>query len=189
MRHVISALVMNEPGVLANVAGMFAARGYNIDSLVVGRTESPDLSRMTIVVDGDDNTVEQVRKQLAKLVPVVKVRNFTGSAYIERDLMLISVSVLPEKRGEIVELTNLFRGRIVDVSKDSVMLEVTGTEEKLEALIELLKPYGIKELARTGVIAMARGTQPPRDENEHRNPGGKRVRTLSAGPSAALPPS
>jgi acetolactate synthase-1/3 small subunit len=188
MRHVISALVMNEPGVLANVAGMFAARGYNIDSLVVGRTESPDLSRMTIVVDGDDNTVEQVRKQLAKLVPVVKVRNFTGSAYIERDLMLISVSVLPEKRNEVVEVTNLFRGRIVDVSKDSVMLEVTGTEEKLEALIELLKPYGIKELARTGVIAMARGTQPPKDENDHKT-GGKRVRSLGAGPSAALPPS
>src|ERR1700759_3246775 len=100
MRHVISALVMNEPGVLANVAGMFAARGFNIDSLVVGRTESPELSRMTVVVDGDDNTVEQVRKQLAKLVPVVKVRNFTTAAHVERDLALISVTVGPDKRSE-----------------------------------------------------------------------------------------
>src|SRR5689334_14785603 len=99
---------MNEPGVLANVAGMFAARGFNIDSLVVGRTESPELSRMTVVVDGDDNTVEQVRKQLSKLVPVVKVRNFTGSAYIERDLALITVSVAADHRSEIIEITKLF---------------------------------------------------------------------------------
>jgi acetolactate synthase-1/3 small subunit len=188
MRHVISALVMNEPGVLANVAGMFAARGFNIDSLVVGRTESPELSRMTVVVDGDDNTVEQVRKQLAKLVPVVKVRNFTGSAYIERDLTLVTVSVQPEKRAEIVQLAELFRGRIVDVARDSMMLEITGTEEKIEALIELLRPYGIKEMARTGVIAMARGTQPPRDESEKAGTG-KRTRSLSAGPAQALPPS
>jgi acetolactate synthase I/III small subunit len=191
MRHVISALVMNEPGVLANVAGMFAARGFNIDSLVVGRTESPELSRMTVVVDGDDNTVEQVRKQLAKLVPVVKVRNFTGSAYIERDLMLVTVAVPADKRNEIVEIVNLFRGRVVDVARDSLMLEVTGTEAKLEAMVELLRPYGIKELARTGVIAMARGTQPPRDEPDTtgKAAGGKRLRSLNAGPAQALPPS
>ena len=121
MRHVISALVMNEPGVLANVAGMFAARGFNIDSLVVGRTESPELSRMTVVVDGDENVVEQVRKQLAKLVPVVKVRDFTGSAYIERDLALITVSCPSEKRSELTDLVDLFRAKVVDVSRDTLM--------------------------------------------------------------------
>src|SRR5690349_4749319 len=126
MRHVISALVINEPGVLANVAGMFAARGFNIDSLVVGRTENPELSRMTVVVDADDNTLEQVRKQLAKLVPVVKVRDFGGTAYIERDLCLLSISVPPEKRGEVVEIVNLFRGKVVDVARDAIIVEITG---------------------------------------------------------------
>src|SRR3989440_12530341 len=116
MRHVISALVMNEPGVLANVANLFSARGFNIDSLVVGRTENPDLSRMTVVVDADDNTLEQVRKQLAKLVPVVKVRDFTGMTYIERDLALITVAAGPEQRGEIMEIVNCFRGKVVDVA-------------------------------------------------------------------------
>src|SRR5208283_247875 len=104
MRHVISALVINEPGVLANVAGMFAARGFNIDSLVVGRTEKPELSRMTIVVSADDNTIDQIRKQLAKLVPIVEVNDFQGSAYIERDLAMISVGVAPERRGEVIEV-------------------------------------------------------------------------------------
>jgi acetolactate synthase I/III small subunit len=188
MRHVISALVMNEPGVLANVAGMFAARGFNIDSLVVGRTESPELSRMTVVVDGDENVVEQVRKQLAKLVPVVKVRDFTGSAYIERDLALITVACPPEKRSELSDLVKLFRAKVVDVSRDTIMVEITGTEGKLEALVELLKPYGVKEMARTGVIAMARGMQPPRDENETKT-SGKRVRSLHGPAAPALPPS
>jgi acetolactate synthase I/III small subunit len=189
MRHVISALVMNEPGVLANVAGMFAARGYNIDSLVVGRTESPELSRMTIVVDGDDNTVEQVRKQLAKLVPIVKVRNYTGSAYIERDLALITIGVGVEKRSEIIEIVNLFRGKVVDIARDSIMVEIAGKEDKVEAFVELVKPYGIKEMARTGVIAMARGAQPVRDDSDAPKTGGKRVRALTAGPAQALPPS
>ena len=159
MKHVIFALVQNQPGVLAHVAGMFAARGFNIDSLVVGRTEKPDLSRMTIVVVGDDRVLEQVRKQLAKVVPVVKVRDFTGVSYVERDLLLVRVHVTPEKRPEVVELVNLFRGRVVDVSRNSVMVELSGTEEKLEAFIDLVRPYGIRELARTGVIAMQRGQQ------------------------------
>src|SRR6187397_2667291 len=150
MRHVISALVMNEPGVLANVAGMFAARGFNIDSLVVGRTENPDLSRMTVVVDADENTLEQVRKQLAKLVPVVKVRDFKGTAYIERDLALITVSATTDQRREIIEIVNCFRGKVVDVSKATLMVELAGTEEKIEAFIELIKPYGVKEPARRG---------------------------------------
>src|ERR1041384_4706144 len=124
MRHVISALVMNEPGVLALVGGWFSARGFNIDSLVVGRTENPDLSRMTIVVNADDNTLEQVRKQLAKLVPVAKVRDFKDTAYIERDLALITVSVEAAHRSEVVEIANLFRGKVVDVSSSSVMIEL-----------------------------------------------------------------
>jgi acetolactate synthase-1/3 small subunit len=188
MRHVISALVMNEPGVLANVAGMFAARGFNIDSLVVGRTENPELSRMTIVVTASENTLEQVRKQLAKLVPVVKVRDFKETAYIERDLALITVGVSPEQRNQVIELANLFRAKIVDVAKNSVIVELAGTEEKIEAFIELMKPYGITELARTGVIAMSRGMQVGR---EMANPDASktRKRSLDAPAAAALPPS
>jgi acetolactate synthase-1/3 small subunit len=188
MRHVISALVMNEPGVLARVAGMFSARGFNIDSLVVGRTENPQESRMTIVVNADDNTLDQVRKQLAKLVEVVKVRDFKGTAYVERDLVLLTVAATPEKRTEIIEIVTLFRGHIVDVSKESLMVELSGTEEKLEACVELLKPYGIEELARTGVIAMARGTQTAKDKAAAS--GNKpRTRSLNAPAAAALPPS
>jgi len=187
MRHVISALVTNEPGVLANVAGMFAARGFNIDSLVVGRTENPDLSRMTIVVNADDNTIEQVRKQLAKLVPVVGLHDFENSAYVESDLMLMTVTASPEKRNEIINLVNVFEGKITDVSPITMMIELSGTEEKLERFVELMRPYGIEELARTGVIAMARGTQPNRS---HSGPAKKaRERKLDAGPSVALPPS
>jgi acetolactate synthase-1/3 small subunit len=189
MRHVISALVMNEPGVLALVANLFSARGFNIDSLVVGRTENPDLSRMTIVVNADDNTLEQVRKQLAKLVPVVKVRDFGGTAYIERDLALVSVAVTPEKRGEVVEIVRLFRGKVVDVAKDALIVEITGTESKIESFVELVKPYGIEELARTGVIAMARGMQNAKDKNALPEAPKQRKRSLNAPAQAALPPS
>ncbi|MEE9403583.1 MAG: acetolactate synthase small subunit [Algisphaera sp.] len=162
MRHVIAALVTNEPGVLAHVAGMFAARGFNIDSLVVGRTENPELSRMTIVVAGDNAILEQVRKQLQKLVPVVKVVDYQDAAYVERDLMLVQVSTKgpggdADKREEISSLTQLFRARVVDVAGDQLMIEVAGSEEKLEAFLQLIEPYGIIELARTGVIAMRRG--------------------------------
>lgn len=162
MRHVIAALVTNEPGVLAQVAGMFAARGFNIDSLVVGRTENPELSRMTIVVTGDSAVLEQVRKQLQKLVPVVKVVDYQDVAYVERDLVLVQVSTKTDagdadKREEIITLSNLFRAKIVDVATDQIMIEMAGSEEKLAAFLELLEPYGIIELARTGVIAMRRG--------------------------------
>ncbi len=189
MRSVISALVINEPGVLANVAGMFAARGFNIDSLVVGRTESPDLSRLTVVCDADENTLEQVRKQLAKLVPVAKVRDFKDTACVERDLALITVSVSPEKRSEVIEIVNLYRAKVIDVSRDSLMVEITGTEQKIESLVELMRPYGIKEMARTGVIAMARGQQPAKDENAKPDMGKKRVRSMNAAAGVALPPS
>jgi len=174
MRHVIAALVTNEPGVLAQVAGMFAARGFNIDSLVVGRTENPELSRMTIVVSGDNMVLEQVRKQLQKLVPVVKVVDYMDAAFVERDLMLLQVATTSstagcgkpddtgdteqvDKRSELIELANLFRAKVVDVSPDMLMIELAGKEEKIEAFIELVRPYGIVEMARTGVIAMPRG--------------------------------
>lgn len=187
MRHVISALVINEPGVLANVAGMFAARGFNIDSLVVGRTENPDLSRMTIVVTADENTLEQVRKQLAKLVPVVKVRDFKDVSYVERDLVLVTISAGPDQRHEVIEIVNLFRGHVVDVAKNSLMVQLAGTEDKIEAMLELLRPFGIKEMARTGVIAMPRGSQ--KDEAEAKTAGRKRTRSKDAPTGAALPPS
>jgi acetolactate synthase-1/3 small subunit len=157
MKHVITALVQNQPGVLAHIAGMFAARGFNIDSLVVGRTEDPELSCMTIVVIGDDSVLEQVRKQLGKVVPVVKVRDFTEVASVQRDLLLIRVHAPGDRRPEVVDLVNLFRGRVADVAKDSLIVEMTGTEDKLEAFTDLVRPYGIRELARTGVLAMQRG--------------------------------
>ena len=157
MRHVISALVMNEPGVLANVANLFSARGFNIDSLVVGRTENPELSRMTVVVDADDNTLEQVRKQLAKLVPVVKVKDFKDTAYIERDFCLITVNVDSQHRNEVVQIAQLFRAKVVDVALDVITVEATGNREKLDALIKVLEPFGLKELVQSGMVAIGRG--------------------------------
>ncbi|MHB1768109.1 MAG: acetolactate synthase small subunit [Phycisphaerae bacterium] len=159
MRHILTALVMNEPGVLSHVANMFSARGFNIDSLVVGRTEDPNLSRMTIVVIADERTLDQVRKQLAKIVTVVKVRDYKDSPYVSRDLMLVKLGVTPRTRSEIIELADLFRGRVVDVGHQAIMVELSGEEDKLDAFVELVRPYGIRELARTGVIAMARGAQ------------------------------
>ena len=159
MRSVISALVQNNPGVLAHVAGMFAARGFNIDSLVVGRTDDPSLSRMTIVVLGDQQVIEQVRKQLGKVIDVVKIRDYSDTTHVERDLLLLKVYATAEKRPQVVQIVNLFRGRVVDVARTSMMVELSGPEEKLEAFIELIRPYGIQELARTGVISMQRGQQ------------------------------
>jgi len=156
MKHIISALVENKPGVLAHVAGMFAARAFNIDSLAVGRTEDPNLSRMTIVVVGDDRILEQVRKQLAKIVPVVKVQDFAGQPVVARDLMLITISAPAEKRPEILSLIEMFKGKVVDIGQRFVMVEVSGPEEKIEAFIDVCKPYGIKNVARTGTIAMPR---------------------------------
>jgi acetolactate synthase-1/3 small subunit len=159
MKHIISALVENKPGVLAHVSGMFAARAFNIDSLVVGRTEDANLSRMTIVVNGDDRILEQVRKQLAKVVPVVKVQDFAGEPVIARDLMLISISAPPAKRPEILALIEMFKGKVVDIGQKFVMVEISGPEEKIEAFIDVCKPYGIKSVARTGTIAMPRQTK------------------------------
>jgi acetolactate synthase-1/3 small subunit len=159
MRHVLSATVQNVPGVLAHVSGMLASRGYNIDSLAVGETENPQLSRMTFVLVGDDSVLEQVRKQLEKIVTIVEVVDISSTDYVERDLMLIKVSAAPGKRTEVRELTDVFRGRIVDVSPDEVMIEISGQERKVEAFIELMRPFGIRQLVRTGRIAMVRGVR------------------------------
>jgi acetolactate synthase-1/3 small subunit len=157
MRHVLSATVQNVPGVLAHVSGMLASRGYNIDSLAVGATENPDLSRMTFVVVGDDTVLEQVRKQLQKIVTVVDVHDISSQDYVERDLMLIKVSAAAGgPRTEVRELVEIFRGRVVDVSSSELLIEISGQEHKIEAFIELMRPYGIKELVRTGRIAMVR---------------------------------
>lgn len=157
MRHVLSALVQNIPGVLAHISGMLASRGYNIDSLAVGETEDPHLSRMTFVVVGDDRVLEQVRKQLEKIVTVVKVVDISSQDFVERDLMLLKVKVTSgSKRSEIRELTEIFRGRIVDVGIEEVMIEISGTESKIQPFVELMRPYGIKELVRSGRIAMVR---------------------------------
>ncbi len=156
MKHIISALVENKPGVLAHIAGMFAARAFNIDSLVVGRTEDPKMSRMTIVVVGDDRVVEQVRKQLARIVPVVKVQDFVGQPIVARDLMLITISAPPEKRPEIMSMIEMFRGKVVDIAQKTLTIEVSGPEAKIEGFINVCKPYGIKSVARTGTIAVSR---------------------------------
>src|SRR5262245_7282434 len=157
MRHVLSALVHNQPGVLAHVSGMLASRGFNIDSLAVGETEDPHLSRMTIVVHGDDAELEQVRKQLDKIVTVVKVLDISSADFVERDLMLVKVNASPSQRSEIALLVEMFRGNVVDISANNLMIEVSGREGKIEAFIELMRPYGIVELARTGRIALVRG--------------------------------
>jgi acetolactate synthase-1/3 small subunit len=157
MRHVLSALVQNQPGVLAHISGMLASRGFNIDSLAVGETEVPDLSRMTFVVHGDDNELEQVRKQLDKVVTVVRVDDISSEDFVERDLMLLKVKANPSQRLEISYLVEMFRGRVVDISPDNLMIEISGQERKIEAFIELMRPYEIVELARTGRIALVRG--------------------------------
>ena len=161
MRHLLSALVQNRPGVLAHVSNMLASRGFNIDSLAVGETEHHDLSRMTFVVNGDDNVLDQVRKQLDKIVTVVRVDDISSEDFVERDLMLIKVGCTSPQRPEVFQLAESFRGRVVDIQHKNVMIEISGTEGKVEAFIDLMRPYGILELARTGRIAMVRGEAKP----------------------------
>ena len=163
MRHVLSALVMNQPGVLAHISGMLASRAFNIDSLAVGETEIPEFSRMTFVVRGDDRVLDQVRKQLEKIVTVVKVLDYSGEDFVERDLMLMKVSTKNHQRSEIKELVDVFRGRIVDVSPEHVMIEISGPEKKIEAFIDLMRPFEILEMVRTGRIAMLRGESMSQD--------------------------
>jgi len=157
MEHIISVLVENRFGVLAQISGLFSGRGFNIDSLAVGETHDPAVSRMTIVVRGDDLVVEQIIKQLNRLVDVVKAEDLTDQKHIERELLLVRVSVSGKQRSEILEIADVFRTKIVDVQQQSLTIEAAGSGEKLAALVDMLKPYGIKEMVRTGRIALARG--------------------------------
>ncbi|MGR6837536.1 acetolactate synthase small subunit [Syntrophomonas erecta] len=157
MKHTLSVTVENKPGVLTRVTTLFRRRGYNIDSLAVGATENPSISRMTIVVEGDDRVIEQVTKQLYKLVDVIKVVDITGQRYVERELVLVKVKADNNIRAEIVQIVDIFRARIVDIGRNSLIIEATGDSGKIDAIEDSLKPFGIIELVRTGKIAMVRG--------------------------------
>ncbi|MDR2439112.1 MAG: acetolactate synthase small subunit [Planctomycetaceae bacterium] len=156
MRHVITALVHNVPGVLSHISGMLASRGYNIDSLAVGETENPQFSRMTFVVVGDIKVRDQVIKQLQKIVTVINADDITDGQLVERDLLLIRVEVLPEVRGQILQIVEIFRAKVVDISPTSMMIELSGNESKIEGFIREMSNYGKIELARSGIIAMKR---------------------------------
>jgi len=155
-KHIISLLVDNEPGVLTRITGLFSGRGFNIESLSVAETTEPNVSRVTIVTNGDMNILEQIKKQLNKLINVVKVIDFMGTPFVQRELALIKVRAKPEHRAEILRMVDIFRSRIVDVGAEYYTMEITGDEDKIAAFLELLKPMGIKEIARTGAIALAR---------------------------------
>lgn len=157
MKYTLSVLVENRPGVLTRIAGLFARRGYNIDSLTVGRSEDEHYSRMTIVVDGDQDIVEQVAKQLHKLIDVIKVNDITEIPHVERELVFVHVKSDSNNRGEIMDLLEIFRGRVVDLSKNSMIVETTGDCGKVDAFIAALTPYGIKEVVRTGKMGLIRG--------------------------------
>jgi len=159
MRHIISVLVENEFGVLARVAGLFSGRGFNIESLSVAETLDPTVSRITLVTRGDDQVLEQMEKQLNKLICVIKVGDFTETEHVERELVLIKVKADERNRGELANIVDIFRAKIIDVSRAAYIVEITGSEDKVSALIELLKPLGILEIVRTGKVAMYRGTR------------------------------
>lgn len=156
MKHVLSAMVMNQPGVLAHISGMLASRAFNIESLAVGETERSEFSRITFVVTGDDKVVDQVRKQLEKIITVVKVLDYLNQDLVERDLMLIKVSTVGGRLSGVRELVEIFRGKVVDVGPDHVMIEISGSESKLTAFIDQMRSFGIIEMVRTGRIALAR---------------------------------
>ncbi len=168
-RYVISVLVENHSGVLSRVSGLFSRRGYNIDSLTVGVTDNPEFSRMTIVVRGDEYILEQIEKQLAKLVEVVSIHHCEHTTTVVRELALIKVNAKASNRVGVIETANIFRARVVDVGVDSLMIEATGSEEKIAGLIELLEPFGILELVRTGLTAMSRGSATLASETPERN--------------------
>ena len=159
MRHTISILVENEFGVLARVAGLFSGRGFNIDSLSVAKTLDPSLSRITLVTEGDDQIVEQITKQLNKLICVIKVSDFQDTPHVEREMALIKVAADERTRGEILNIIKIFRAKVIDAGPRSFVIEVTGDEGKITAILDLLKPLGIKEIVRTGKVAVQRGLQ------------------------------
>jgi acetolactate synthase I/III small subunit len=156
MRHTISVLVENKFGALTRIAGLFSGRGFNIDTLNVAPTQAPTISRMTIVTRGDDATLEQIVKQLNKLVDVLKVIDFRADEYIDRELVLVKVTANPQTRTEVLQIADIFRGKIVDVQRNSLTIEVTGNESKVEKFIELMVPFGLLDLTRTGKLALAR---------------------------------
>ncbi|MDQ1536585.1 MAG: acetolactate synthase small subunit [Actinomycetota bacterium] len=156
-KHTLAVLVENKPGVLARIAGLFARRGFNIDSLAVGTTENPDVSRMTVVVDVEELPLEQVTKQLNKLIEVLKVVELEGNLSVQRAILLVKVRSDLQTRSHILETTQLFRAKVVDVATDAVTIEATGNTEKLEALLRILEPFGIKELVHSGIVAVGRG--------------------------------
>ena len=158
-KHTISVLVANKSGVLMRVSSMFGRRGFNIDSLAVGTTENPEVSRMTIVVTGDDSTLEQVEKQLYKLIEVIRVFDIPPSEQIDRELVLIKVSATRETRPEIMQIVDVFRGRVVDVSESALTIELTGDGGKIDGFQNLVKKFGIQEMVRTGKIALERGSK------------------------------
>ncbi|MFH1779261.1 MAG: acetolactate synthase small subunit [Candidatus Omnitrophota bacterium] len=159
MKHTISVLVENHPGVLARVSGLFSARGFNIDSLAVGETEDPTVSRMTIVVEGDERTLEQVKKQLNKLIDVITIQDLTQKDFLDRELILIKVKVTPKDRAQIIEIAETLKANIADVGMHTITIEGIGESAKIDTMIELLKPFGIKEIVRTGRIAMAKDSK------------------------------
>lgn len=156
MKHTISILVENHSGVLARVSGLFSARGYNIESLCVGETEDPGVSRMTVVVPGDDRVLQQIVKQLNKLVDTVEVFDLTGADFVERELVMVKIGVGNQQRSEVIEIVSIFRAKVIDMGSDSMTVEVTGTHAKIRAFIDMMRPFGIQELVRTGRIAIAR---------------------------------
>ena len=166
MRHTIAVMVKNQAGVLSRVSNLFSARGYNIDSLVVGITDDPGVSRMTIVVKGDDRVIDQVEKQLNKLVDVIKVVDLTNEDFIARDLALIKVKAEPNTRSQVMEIVQCFDGKIVDVALKSFIIEVTGKESKINAMVELLRNYGVLEMVRTGEVAISRGKKVHEEEEK-----------------------
>jgi acetolactate synthase I/III small subunit len=161
MLNTFVVYVENKPGVLTRVASLFRRRAFNIDSLAVGRTERPQVSRMTVTVDADLDQARRIEANLYKLVEVLRVDNITGEPSLQRDLAMIKVAVTPESRPHVMDLVNVFRGRIVDVAPDSLIIELTGGEDKIDGLVEVLRPYGILEMARTGIVAMRRGSRIP----------------------------
>ena len=157
MQHTISLLVENKFGVLARISNLFSGKGYNLDSICVGETENPELSRMTIMTSGNDMVIEQIIKQLRKLINVTKVSAIADGSAVIRELALIKLYATASSRAEIKQLVDIFRAQIIDVSHESMTIEITGTEDKVDSLIEMLRPYGLKELSRTGRVAMVRG--------------------------------
>jgi len=177
-KHTLVALVADKPGVLARMASLFRRRGYNIESIAVGHSEQPNMSRMTIVTSGSAHVLEQVRKQLGKLVDVIKVQDLSGDRITARELALIKVRATSSTRSEIIEIADIFRANIIDVASDSLTIEITGDEEKIESLLNLLRGFGIKEVARTGRIAMPRGSVTPSQNNQKVPETGRKRRNI-----------